>query len=145
MSIQSSINNALFTASKVKGVNKLSKGQNNIKSSIDKTNEYKELNVEKQALEGGLNAANSQYLESDETLWDTETEAMNTIDEFYSAQESGEPTDIAMYNKAMQSYREKIQAARLQQQGSIEWRNQLNERLKQVQGRMDDIKKGGNK
>lgn len=142
MSIQSSINSALGTMAGVKTAKKLTKGQKDTKESIDNLKEAKELNIEKGQLEEGLNVANKELLESDETINDTEIDAMNTIDEFYNAQESGEPTDVQMYNKALQEYRNKIQAARLQQQGSVEWRNQLNERLSQIRSRMDSLKGG---
>lgn len=142
MGIQSNINSALGTMARLKTAEKYTKGQKGIKQAIDNSKEMKELDIEKGQLKEGLNVANTELLESDESLNDTEVDAMKTIDDFYTAQENGEPTDVQMYNKALQEYRNKIQAARLQQKGSIEWRNQLNARLSQVQSRMNSIQGG---
>lgn len=141
MAIQQSVNSALGTLGVVAGGVKHLKNQQQKENKVDKK-ELKELSIENDTVSETIGSVNSDIAHTDEQLENTSNEAMNAINDFYNAQESGQPTDIQMYNKAMQSYKDKIQALQLQRQGNEQWLANLEKRRMQIQERMNSIQGG---
>lgn len=141
MAIQQSVNSALGTLGVVAGGVKHLKNQEEAKEK-ETSKELKELENEDNMVKANIGSIERDYNKTAQELESASNEALLGIDEYYTNQESGEPTDVKMYNKAMQSYKDKIQALKLQQQGNEEWMIQLNERRRQIQERINSIKGG---
>lgn len=140
MGIQSSINSALGTVASAGAIKKYIGGQEKIAKNVNNI-ETKKIDEELNALQGAENVANKELFEADADINDTEVDAMKTIDDYYTAQENGKMTDKQAYDKALQTYRDKIQSIQRQLQGSIEWKKQIEDRRNQLQSRKNDIEK----
>ena len=152
MGIQSSINSALGTVAGAGAIKKYIGGQKEIKDNVkdvqmtlNEGNEIKkqeELSKIDQAI--GMNhvqMAQTQVKmgEGDRQLNKTENDAMKAIDDYYNAQESGKMTDKQAYEKALQTYKDKIESINRQNEGRKEFYKQLIERRKLLQGKKDDV------
>lgn len=138
MGIQSSINSGIGAIAGAGAIKKYIGGQKEIANNVKSIEKNKEIDEELKTLNETENVAKGELLDADAEINDTEVDAMKTIDEYYTAQESGKMTDKMAYDKALQSYRGKIESMRRQLQGSINWNNQIQKRKAELENRKNN-------
>lgn len=159
MGIQSSINSAIGSLTVAGAVKKYGdtqkKAQENQKAIKDNVkdvqmsiDEGNEINKNEKAIklsegigfhQNQLNNVNARLLKNDAELNDTEVDAMKTIDDFYTAQENGQMTDKQAYQKALQTYKDKIEMIRRQNEGAISFKKTLLEKRQELISKRDEL------